>query len=188
MTDFWREIIWKQFSATIDMFGNALSACPDKVWNVHMWHDGSSPTEFSTFWYVAYHTLFWLDLYLSGAVEGFVPPAPFDLNELDPRGLLPEKSFNKDELQAYWAYCRQKCRDILQHLTDEQAHRKCHFPWSKGELTFAELLLDNMRHVQEHGAQLNMFLGQQAGITARWVAQANEDNRDVSVPGHASGE
>jgi len=30
------------------------------------------------------------------------------------------------------------------------------FPW--GELCFAELLIDNMRHVQEHGAQLRMFL------------------------------
>ena len=32
------------------------------------------------FWYVVYHALFWLDLYLSGAVEGFAPPAPFTLD------------------------------------------------------------------------------------------------------------
>ena len=30
-------------------------------------------------------------------------------------------------------------------------------------IPFAELLLSNMRNVQEHGAQLNMFLSQQTG-------------------------
>ena len=41
-----------------------------------------------------------------------------------------------------------------------------------GELPFAELQLYNLRHVQEHGAQLRMFLGQQAGKSTRWVSQA----------------
>jgi hypothetical protein len=45
----------------------------------------------------------------------------------------------------------------------------CDFPWMQGRISFAELFLDNMRHVQEYGAQLNMFLGQQAGVSARWV-------------------
>jgi hypothetical protein len=30
----------------------------------------------------------------------------------------------------------------------------------------------NLRHVQEHGAQLRLFLGQQAGINARWFGIA----------------
>jgi len=33
-------------------------------------------------------------------------------------------------------------------------------------------MLYNLRHVQEHGAQLRMFLGQQAGKSARWVSRA----------------
>jgi hypothetical protein len=60
-------------------------------------------------------------------------------------------------------------------LTDEKAHRLCLFPWKKTGLSYAELLVDNMRHVQEHGAQLNMFLGQQAGVSTRWLAQAGND-------------
>jgi len=40
-------------------------------------------------WYLAFHTLFWLDLYLSGPAEGFAPPAPFTRVELDPAGILP---------------------------------------------------------------------------------------------------
>jgi hypothetical protein len=37
---------------------------------------------------------------------------------------------------------------------------------------FGELLLYNLRHVQEHAAQLHMFLGQQAGKSTQWVSQA----------------
>ncbi len=34
---------------------------------------------------------------------------------------------------------------------------------SPGEVPFGELLLYTMRHVQEHAAQLHLFLGQQRG-------------------------
>jgi hypothetical protein len=35
---------------------------------------------------------------------------------------------------------------------------RCRFAW--GEVSFAELLLYNMRHVQEIAAQLSLFLGE----------------------------
>ena len=35
----WRKIIWRQFGATIDMFENALRACPDELWTVRLWSD-----------------------------------------------------------------------------------------------------------------------------------------------------
>ena len=30
---------------------------------------------YGQFWFIAYHTLFWLDLFLTGSSEGFAPPA-----------------------------------------------------------------------------------------------------------------
>ncbi len=106
----WRTSIWHQFGAAIDMLDNALAACPDELWRVRLWSDPSQRSEFSEFWYIAYHTLFWLDLYLSGSVEGFAPPAPFTLDELDPAGLLPERVYTRDELQLYLERCRRKCQ------------------------------------------------------------------------------
>jgi len=170
----WREIIWQQFGAAIDMLENALRACPDKLWSARLWSDRSQRPEFSEFWYVVYHTLFWLDLYLSGSVEGFAPPAPFTLDEIDPAGLLPERRYTKDELQSYLDHDRQKCRATIETLTDEKARQRCKFSW--GKVSYAELLLDNMRHVQEHAAQLNLFLGQQIGSAAGWVAQAKNSH------------
>lgn len=167
----WRTSLWGQFGAAIDMLGNAVAACPDDLWRVRLWDDPELPAS-SEFWYIVYHTLFWLDLYLTGSVEGFAPPAPFTLDELDPAGLLPDRVYTPDELQAYLAYCRQKCRATIGALTDVQAARRCHFPW--GEVSFAGLLLDNMRHVQEHTAQFNLILGQKIGWSPRWVAQAKD--------------
>ncbi|MBE2223555.1 MAG: DinB family protein [Anaerolineae bacterium] len=161
----------QQFGATIDMLENVLHACPDHLWRVRLWDDPKLPQS-AEFWYILYHTLFWLDLYLSGSVEGFMPPAPFTLDELDPAGLIPEKPYTKDELQTYLEHNRTKCRLTIEALTDEKANQKCSFPW--GEITFAGLLLDNMRHVQEHVAQLNMILGQQSGWSPKWVTNAKK--------------
>lgn len=169
MDDNLKTAIWNQFGSAIDMLENALRACPDELWQVYVSNDRTMPPEFSEFWYVAYHTLFWLDLYLSGSVEGFAPPNPFSLAELDPAGVLPERSYTRDELLTYLEHGRRKCRSTIEDLTDDQARQLCAFSW--GELSFFELLLDNMRHVQEHGAQLNLVLGQKIGFAPRWVAR-----------------
>ena len=162
--------IWQQFGAAIDMLDNALRACPDQLWRDRLWNNPSERPEYSQFWYIAYHALFWLDFYLSGSVEGFAPPAPFTLDELDPAGLLPERPYTRDELQAYLNHGRQKCQATIEALTDEKARQRCGFAW--GEVSFAELLLYNMRHVQEHAAQLSLILGQKVGSAPGWVTKA----------------
>ncbi len=174
MDTLWQKALWKQFGAAIDMLGDALKACPDELWQAGMWNDPTVGYKFSEFWYVSYHALFWLDLYLSGSDEGFQPPAPFTLSELD-AGALPDRRYSRGELLDYLAYCRQKGRNTIDQLTDESASRACYFLWIKDGIGFAELLLYNLRHVQEHGAQLHMFLGQQAGMGSRWVGRAKDE-------------
>jgi DinB superfamily len=161
-----RSSIWQQFGAAIDMLENGIRACPDELWG-----DRSRQPEF---WYVVFHALFFLDLNLSGSVEGFAPPAPFTLDELDPAGLLPERAYTKDELQTYLAHCRSKCHETIESMTDEKARERCKFSWV--EMTFAELLLYNMRHVQHHAAQLNLILRQTTNSAPRWVAKAKNNS------------
>ncbi len=162
------EMLWRQFGAAIEMFGDALRDCPDELWNKSLWEDQPDQwvaAGFSSFWYLCYHTLFWLDLYMTGAEEGFAPPAPFDLVEMEANETLP-RTYTKEELIDYLAYCRRRCQETVRGMTSEQANRLCRFAW--GEIPFAELQLYSLRHVQEHGAQLRMFLGQQAGKSAGW--------------------
>lgn len=165
-----REMLWRQFGAAIDMLGDAMRDCPDELWEETLWED--NPPGFAAFWYLAYHTLFWLDSDLVGRGDGFAPPEPFDLAEMDPAGLLPSRTYTREELLGYLDYCRRKCRETIFALTDESARRLCRLNW--GELPFAELLLYSLRHVQEHGAQLRLFLGQRARQSAKWVARARE--------------
>src|SRR5689334_1190255 len=101
--------IWRQFGASIDYLANAMNSCPDDLWLASLWNEPSDKPEFSQVWYRIYHTLFWLDLYLFGAEEGFLPPAPFGLIEQEDDGPIPERPYTKTELQGYLAYCRQKC-------------------------------------------------------------------------------
>lgn len=171
----WRTILWRQFGAAIDMLGAAIRACPDELWRGRLWEDASRWPGFSQFWYVVYHALFWLDLYLTGAEEGFAPPAPFTLIEQDDDGPMPERPYTKDELLAYFEDCRERCRATIEGLTDEAAQRPCRFGW--GEVSFVELQLYSMRHVQEHAAQLSLFLGQQGYPAPDWVSWAGEGIR-----------
>ncbi len=165
----YRTIIWQQFGAAIDMLDNAIRACPDQLWRERLWHHPAERPEYSQFWYLAYHALFWLDFYLTGSVEGFAPPAPFTLSELDPAG-VPERAYTKDELGAYLEHGRHKCQATIEALTDEKAEQRCKFGW--GEINFVELLLYNLRHVQEHASQLNLMLGQKGVSAPGWVTRA----------------
>ena len=177
MEPLWKTALWQQFGATIDMLENALLACPRTHWNGRLWSDPEAP-EFPTFWSITYHTLFWLDLYLtSSSEEGFAPPVPFSTYELEPAGEFPERPYTRDELHAYLVILREKCRITIAELSDEKAHQQVDFPWIEGKpVSFLELLLYNMRHVQEHAAQLNLFLGLNAidGVSD-WVPRAKAD-------------
>jgi hypothetical protein len=167
----WKTIIWQQFGAAIDDLDNAIRACPDELWRARLWHEPAQEQFFlPEYWYIVYHTLFWLDLYLTGAEEGFLPPAPFTLIEQNEEGPLPERPYSRDELQAYLEDCRSKCRATIESTSDEQAQRLCRFGW--GELSFAELLLYTMRHVAGHAAQLNLLLGQKTSAAPDWVTRA----------------
>lgn len=176
----WRTVLWKQFGAAIDMFDNALVACPDSLWRQPVWPASPDPAERTEFWYVAYHALVWLDLYLSGVPEEeFAPPAPFAQGVLDTAEAAPERPYTREELRAYLVSVRQKCHDTLAALTDEQARRPVEYPWSEGQpVSFLELQLYTMRHVQEHAAQLCLFLGQHGAPDAD-LASVARAKRDV---------
>jgi DinB superfamily len=157
--EFWKTTIWQQFGAAIDMLENAMVACPDNLWG-----DRSQRPEF---WYVVFHALFFLDLYLSDSDMGFAPPAPFTMDEMDERGLMPDRVYTKQELHSYLEHGRRKCRTTIDAMTGEKAVRRCGFDWL--DISVAEALLYNMRHVQHHAAQLNLILRQKTDSAPRWV-------------------
>lgn len=161
----YRTIVWKQYGATLDMLEDAIRLCPDHLWTAVLWKD-TDDVQYGQFWFVAYHTLFWVDLYLTGSSTGFAPPPPFI------RGRLPDQPYTKERILAYLGECRKKCQSTIESLTDEKAQQRCVFEWM--EPSFLELQLYAMRHVQEHAGQLSLLLGQHDVTGFDWVSSARD--------------
>lgn len=158
----WRTSVEGQLGAAIDMLEQAIVACPDSLWG-----EASDP---HAFWYVAYHTLFFLDCYVSDEGDDYAPPPPFTRDELDERGLLPPRVYVKTELLDFCAHGRARMRSTLSTITDDESRARCAFTWL--DLSRGEMLLYTMRHVQHHTGQLNMLLRQSGHPAPRWVRTA----------------
>ena len=147
--------LWKQYGAALDMLENALEKCPDSLWD-----------DENKFWYNAYHCLFFTDYYLSTDPDNFHPPEPYTMSEMDPSGLMPDRTYTKEELISYLYFCRKKFRELIKQDIDKMS-------WNNGRRNYSmtEHLLHSMRHVQHHTGQLNMMLGKIDHDLPKWVSQ-----------------
>ncbi|MGF1925252.1 MAG: DinB family protein, partial [Bacteroidia bacterium] len=110
MDQSFKSLLWGQFGAAIAMLENAINDCPDQLWDNEM-----------QFWYRSYHTLFYLDYYLSTDPANFTPPIPFTLSEFDSAGTLPDSVYSKSELITYLQFSQKKAFDLINNLTTELA-------------------------------------------------------------------
>ena len=164
MSAYLKAILTSQIEAALCMLTECIQKCPVEHWEGKIGND--------TFRQVAYHTLFWLDLYLSANADAF------KLRELHSRGgddrsdSGPSTGLSKDESLAYSAICRQKLLATLAAETPESLQGPSGFHWlpfSRGEAH-----LYNLRHVQHHTGQLSAYLrrivqdGEQWWVKSGW--------------------
>jgi len=166
LTQPWKDAIRGQLGAAIDMLENAVRACPDPVWS-----DESVPVS-QRFWYLVFHTLFWLDYYKSPVEKEFTPPAPFTLDEMDPAGIYPDRAYTRAELLAYLAHGRRRVRERLDPLSDAAAAEPCGF--ERRNITVLELFIYDLRHVQHHVGQLQLLLRQGTDSAPAYVGRGRE--------------
>ena len=163
MHNYWQTVIGRQFSATVQMLRSAVEACPDDLWDDRR---GGTP-----FWHLAYHVLFFTDMYLSDDLDSFQARdfhfdkahfLPGDYQDFGGVVTTPEKAFTKAQLVDYADHCLRKCDETFEKLTNERALERCGFWWY--ELNVSEFLLNNLRHVQHHAGQLILLLRRRADI------------------------
>jgi len=165
----YKKVVLGQFEAALAMLNVCLVKCPDEHW------DG--PIAKYPFWQAAYHTLCFVDCYLSPSNEAFAEllkqraatdgPAstlhPLGMAELEEE--YPSRRFDRGELLGYVGLCRAKLKAVLGDEPGSETARSLDGPSGFGWLPFtrAELHLYNLRHVQHHAGQLGAYL-RRAGV------------------------
>ena len=164
-----KESLWKQFGASIDMLHDAIAMWPEERWETK-----------KKFFYIAYHTLFFLEYYLTNPPpNNFTAELPF--TELDVvvedavDDIIPNRIYSKEELLNYALSSREKCRQAIAGLTNENISDRWVEPSGHRNYSVVELLLYNMRHVQHHAAQLNMMLRQEINDSPKWIGRVKDN-------------
>lgn len=151
------------------MLRNAIVQWPDEYWNSR-----------KRFFYVAYHCLIFLDYYLTVPPQAFSSPLRFTFAETDlveeaVDDIRPDRIYSKIELIDYLQSSREKCHALIRALTEEKLKER----WIEvdGSMNYSvlEILLYNMRHVQHHTAQLNLFLRQGINNAPDWVSRTEDE-------------
>jgi uncharacterized damage-inducible protein DinB len=163
MIDYFKQVLTAQFEASLSMLNDCIKSCPEEHW------DGRIATV--TFKQVAYHTLFYVDLYLTRNEESF-QLRDFHTPGGDERNPFPSPGLSRDVTLSYVQICRQKMIDSIASETSESLAGPSGFSWYK--VTRGEMHLINIRHIQHHTGQLSAFLRRmderfQDRESLRWV-------------------
>jgi DinB superfamily len=143
------KVIQSQYLAALGMLKQVIEKCPQSLW-----YDQNQKFKF---WSKAYHTVFFVHLYLQNAEKDFVEWEKHH----DPDGDIP---FTKDEVLEYLAFAE---KQVMEHIpvTDLEAESGFHwYPVNKLELQFI-----NIRHVQQHTGELYECLGTRENIELPWI-------------------
>lgn len=166
-----KDILWNQFGASIDMLLNVVSSCPDDYFTSH-----------PRFYYIAFHSAVFLDYYLTippgdfSPLLSFTQKAPEDRPKEAIDDLIPDKIYSKQEIAAYLKQSREKCKQIIEGLSDERLQDRFTEGNEPNDMDYPilEILLYNLRHTQHHVAQLNMLLRQDLDKHVEWSFRAGD--------------
>ncbi len=155
--DYLKPALKGQFHAALDMLKGAITECPESIWL------GGVPPR--SFWRLAYHTLFYADLYLQVRDEEFVPWEHHrdEVESDQERERIDATPYSKDEMLTYW--------EIVDAIVDPQLDKidlsspESGINWYK--IPKLDHVLLNLRHIQEHAGQLRDRL-LEAGIDQKW--------------------
>ena len=159
-------VLKSQYHASLVMLLEAIDLCPADLW--------TSDRYANPFWQVAYHTLYYTDLYLQPAEPGFTPwehhrpqHHRFAANTESARALIP---YSREELADYGRRCDTSVDSAVDRL--DLAAPESGFPSYR--MTKLEHQLVNLRHLQHHTGQLADRIRQAAGRGVEWVGGTQE--------------
>ncbi len=158
------------------MLNRCVEQCPGDRWEGRVGD--------YAFWHVAYHTLFFTDLYLSRDDKSFElrdfhredchffgqrPWPPFE-------AVVADVPYEKDVLLEYVRICWRKSVETIGSETRESLEGPSGFWWY--EVPRGEFHLINIRHIQHHSGQMSLYLRKSAGIAIDWASSGWNPSRE----------
>ncbi|MBK9127412.1 MAG: DinB family protein [Phycisphaerales bacterium] len=177
MIEQFKQIVVGQIEAGLSMLAECIHRCPPEHWD--------APVAKYPFWQVAYHTLCFVDVYLSPSDSAWQPQTTGPGGGLHPRGRAeleaeyPSRRFDRSELLDYVTLCRRKLHDALAAETAESLSGASGFAYRR--FSRAELHLYNLRHLQHHAGQLTALL-HRIGLGTRWAQSGWQCDRVAGDP------
>ena len=164
-----QEALKEQYHAGIAMLRDCVEKCPDDLWL-----SGTYPR---TFWRIAFHAIYFTQLYLGQTDDAFEPwpGRPQGGAELweTPRSVEPYElseefvPYTKAQLLDYIAYVDSLLDPTVDALDLEALETG--IPWYKNMTKLSHELL-NLRHLQGHVGQLSELL-MIRGIDTNWIGK-----------------
>jgi hypothetical protein len=169
MTTDWLDWVNKELGAAFEMLSDAIAAADDATWD--------SPRDKWRFWNIAYHTVFFLDIYLSdfdpeisNVEEQYrLPEYVRDWSESVDFGNVHEPAMPREVLMRFLEETRGKLRSRFADGTVADQVGEMVTSWLK--MTKGAMLLYNMRHVMQHIGHLNDVLRGHGLVPGRWRAR-----------------
>lgn len=142
MATVWTEGLARLYGIVIDDLEKSIRECSDELWEANLWtvrrddpfaagpvrragsnEEGEHLLQvYSSFWFVAIRTLFFVDLDLGNAQPDFAPHEPFRTEDQEVN-VIPRRTYTRDEVLGWVAHVRAKARVTLAALTEEEAER-----------------------------------------------------------------
>jgi hypothetical protein len=156
MIDYIRQMLIREFEAALCMLNHAIEACPEEHWDEKIAN--------GTFRWVTYHTLFYVDFYLSRSEQDF-KQREFHIRGGDEREDRLSEGLSKADTLAYLAICRQKLYESIATETEESLEGPSGFSWYP--ISRGEFHINDIRHVQHHAAALYAHLRRVGLVTEK---------------------
>ncbi|MBS1914226.1 MAG: DinB family protein [Bacteroidetes bacterium] len=161
--------ILSQYRSALAMIGTAIESCPEDLWN----HEG----DVNRFWHIAYHALFYTNLYLAPSEIQMQPWEKMRMgyNFLGPYPWPPHARpeigtpYTREEIVEYHRFVSGLVAPLVAAVP---MNAPSGFPWIP--MNRFELHLYTIRHLAHHAGQLIDRLRERAQLSINWVGMQSE--------------
>ena len=161
------DLLLSQHQAALATLQKCVELCPEDCWNQKV-----ANLPIST---VAFHTLFWTDMYLERNTE-HLQDQEFHKSNSEIFGEYEELNFERQvqtytraHVVSYLEFCRDKAAKVISAETEESFAEKSGFEWL--DCSRAEVHVYSTRHIQHHASQISLRLRIDHGAEIPWVKQ-----------------